>query len=100
MKPAKEIIPHLVMVILGVAALALSFWYLAKKGDVFTELSGIIRVIVALSASSISIALPGFVSMETEKDTSDKIWPKIKAGGALAIFILVYLFDPIKWGAS
>ena len=98
MKPAKEIIPHLLMVILGVLALGGCFWYLTKSDRVFTELTGIIRVIVALCAASISIALPGFVSIETEKDTTNSTWPMIKAGGALAIFIVVYLFDPINGG--
>ncbi|MEM7187121.1 MAG: hypothetical protein AAF466_10720 [Bacteroidota bacterium] len=98
MKPAKQIIPHLIMVALGVISLTLAFSFLAKSGREFTALTGIIRVIVALSAASISIALPGFVNIETEKDTSDKLWPKIKAGGALAIFIVVYLFDPVNGG--
>ena len=98
MKPAKQIIPHLIMVTLGVLSLTLCFFFLASSDKEFTELSGIIRVIVALSASSISIALPGFVNIESEKDTSDTLWPKIKAGGALAIFIVVYLFNPINGG--
>lgn len=98
MKPAKEIIPHLIMVALGVLSLTLCFIFLAKSNREFTELAGIIRVIVALSAAAISIALPGFVSLETEKNAGDTLWPKIKAGGALAIFIVVYLFDPINGG--
>lgn len=100
MKPAKEIIPHLVVVIAGLVAMGACFWYVSKHDQVFTELTGIIRVTVALAASAISISLPGFVSLETEKNTSDSLWPKIKAGGALAIFILVYLFDPINGGGA
>jgi len=98
MKPAKEIIPHLIIVALGIAALTLCFLFLAKSNREFTDLTGIIRVIVTLSAAAISIALPGFVNLESEKNTSDTLWPKIKAGGALAIFIVVYLFDPINTG--
>ncbi|MEM7086348.1 MAG: hypothetical protein AAF489_09210 [Bacteroidota bacterium] len=98
MKPAKEIIPHIIMVVLGVLSLVLCFIFLAKNNKEFTELSGIIRVIVALSTAAISIALPGFVSIETEKNTTNSTWPMIKAGGALAIFIIVYLFDPINGG--
>ena len=98
MKPAKEIIPHLIMVFLGVLSLTLCFIFLAKSKREFTELTGIIRVIVALSAAAISIALPGFVNVQAEKNSTDSLWPKIKAGGALAIFIVVYLFDPINGG--
>ncbi len=99
MKPAKEIIPHIIMVILGVLALAGCFWYLTRSDRVFMELTGIIRVIVALCAASISIALPGFVNIQSEKKATDTLWPKIKAGGALAIFIVVYLFDPVNGGS-
>lgn len=98
MKPAKQIIPHLIMVALGIISLTLAFFFLANSDKEFAALTGIIRVIVALSASAISIALPGFVNIESEKDAGDKLWPKIKAGGALAIFIVVYLFDPVNGG--
>ena len=86
------------MVALGIISLTLAFAFLAKNGKEFAALTGIIRVIVALSAASISIALPGFVNIESEKKTDDTLWPKIKAGGALAIFIVVYLFDPVNGG--
>ncbi len=98
LKPAKEIIPHLIMVILGSAVMALCFWYLAQKDQIFKDLTGIVRVVVALSAAAISIALPGFIELQTsgkEDASANKTAPIIKAGGALAVFVVVYLFNPI-----
>ena len=93
LKPAKEIIPNLIMVILGVIVMTLCFYHLDQVDRVFRELTGIIRVIVAMAAASISIALPGFVELETKSESSNA--PLIKAGGALAVFVIVYLFNPI-----
>lgn len=97
MKPAKEIVPHIIMVILGILVMVGCFKYLkdsttAQNDRIFKDLAGIIRVIVALAASSISIALPGFIELQTDSKTA----PIVKAGGALAVFVLVYLFNPIN----
>ena len=80
--------------------LFLCFRYLKAQGNEFKELKGIIRVVVALAAAGVSISLPGFVDVETQKTSSQTMWPRIKAGGALAIFVLVYLFDPVNQVAS
>ncbi|MDC8006228.1 hypothetical protein POV27_19400 [Aureisphaera galaxeae] len=94
-KPAKEIIPNLIMVVLGIIVMALSFWHLDSEGKAFDNLTGIIRVIVALSAACISIALPGFIELQSNKEGTNSNAPLINAGGALAVFVLVYLFNPI-----
>ncbi|MBX2827986.1 MAG: hypothetical protein KTR22_07475 [Flavobacteriaceae bacterium] len=93
LKPAKEIIPNIIMVVLGVFVMTLCFFHLDSVDRVFKELTGIIRVIVALAAACISIALPGFVELETKSESRNA--PLIKAGGALAVFVIVYLFNPI-----
>jgi len=70
------------------------------------------RVLTALAAASISISIPGMIhvnygsdgsQVETMKDEKDKHIPMtlaekeptITASGAIAIFVLVYLFNPI-----
>ena len=77
-------------------------------------LSWVFRLISALAASAISISLPGMLEikfnkmkdgrMQTLKDEAtgeeqfsslaDKE-PTITASGAIAVFVLVYLFNPI-----
>lgn len=97
-RPSKIIVPEIIMAIIGFLVLVCCFSYLRNCNKEFEELTGIIRVVVALSTAAVSISLPGFVNLETlrENATTDTIWPKIKAGGALAIFVLVYLFNPVN----
>lgn len=46
----------------------------------------VFRVILSLSAAGIAALIPGFIKVD--------IAPYIKAGGAIAIFIIVYWFNP------
>lgn len=97
-RPSKEIISEFIVAIIGFIVLVCCFSYLKLCSKEFEELTGIIRVVVALSTAAVSIALPGFINLETQKENAktDTAWPKIKAGGALAIFVLVYLFNPLN----
>lgn len=52
-----------------------------------TEFQGLVlRVMLALSAAAIATGIPGFISVQ--------IGAGIRAGGALAVFLLVYAFNP------
>lgn len=73
----------------------------------------VFRVLIALAAASISISIPGMVEINYTKDSNGMMRtikddsgnakptnlaekePVITASGAIAIFVLVYLFDPI-----
>jgi hypothetical protein len=46
----------------------------------------VFRVILSLSAAGIAALIPGFINVN--------ISPYIKAGGAIAVFIIVYWFNP------
>lgn len=98
-RPSKEIFPEFIVAVIGFIVLVCCFSYLKYCSKEFEELTGIIRVVVALSTAAVSIALPGFINLDTQKENAktDTVWPKIRAGGALAIFIIVYLFDPIEF---
>lgn len=73
------------------------------------------RLISALAASAVSISLPGLLEIrfnkkkdggleiihnpttkETELSTLADMEPTITASGAIAVFVLVYLFNPIS----
>ncbi|MEM7086347.1 MAG: hypothetical protein AAF489_09205 [Bacteroidota bacterium] len=78
MKPRKEIVPNLIMTFLGCLVLFCCFMYLkeiklteGEESKVFAKLSGIVRVIIALSAAAVSISLPGFVELETQRESGD-----------------------------
>lgn len=52
-----------------------------------TEFQGLVlRVMLALAAAAIAAGIPGFINVQ--------IGPGIRAGGALAVFLLVYAFNP------
>jgi small GTP-binding protein len=50
----------------------------------------IFRVVLALSASGIGAVIPGFINLEI---TKDKLM-LVRAGGAIALFLLIYLINP------
>lgn len=78
-------------------------------GDKMTFIGWVFRLISALAASAISISLPGMLQIKFTKkndgtmariDTSEPSTladqaPTITASGAIAVFVLVYLFNPI-----
>ncbi|KJD35727.1 hypothetical protein PW52_08270 [Tamlana sedimentorum] len=71
------------------------------------------RVLTALAAASISISIPGMISLNhdpqgneltTTNSDGNKVAssmsllekePRISASGAIAVFVLVYLFNPL-----
>ncbi|MDO5977588.1 hypothetical protein [Flavivirga spongiicola] len=71
------------------------------------------RVLTALAAASISISIPGMISLNSRPDGNPitrlnaqgasepnpmsllEKEPTISASGAIAVFVLVYLFNPL-----
>lgn len=46
----------------------------------------VFRIVIALAAAGLATIIPGFISLNMSKG--------ITAGGALAVFVLIYFFDP------
>lgn len=97
---AKEVFPHGILFILGV----ISLWrcyaiYANTKTGIDDEQAHILRIFIAFGAAAISIALPGFIEVGNkvfnQDDAKGRLSLNLKAGGALAIFVLVYLVEPI-----
>jgi len=88
------VIPYAILVIIGSITLFLCFDFLKVEDDISKELAHVIRIIEALSAAAISIALPGAVEI-INTQSNLRTSPNIRASGALAVFAIVYLFDPI-----
>lgn len=66
------------------------------------------RVLTALAASAISISIPGMLEVNFDKDGNEiqagtsgnkmsfaEKEPTVTASGAIAVFVLVYLFNPL-----
>lgn len=106
MQTFKEMIPNILMTLAGLAGV---IWCLefantgilvdktSTKRLIEGDLRVVFRIILALSTAAVTTALPGFLEINTSYKTlvDDPIWPKIKAGGALAVFVLVYFFNPV-----
>lgn len=89
----KPVIPDLVAFLLGVIVLGLYACNDIVDKETFI---GAHRVIIAMSAAAVSMALPGVLTLgkpETESRQTDN---KINAAGALAVFVVVYLFNPVS----
>ncbi len=85
---------NLLLVISALFTIGLCFLYLVLKKNVFENLSGIIRNVVVLSTEAVRIALLGFI--ELRDNSISEFTSMIKAGDSLAVFAIVYLFNPLN----
>jgi len=70
-------------------ALIIALVFTPPKKDVPGQVYQLIRMILALAAGAFGAAIPGFFAL---KGTASNI--SISAGGALAVFVMVYLVNP------
>lgn len=109
----KKIVPPLLMFLFGISAF-LIIMYKTKDMSLSFEDDPhfwFYRVLTALAAAAISISIPGMISVNfvPKRDENDKLLtyekvsnmslldkePTISASGAIAVFVLVYLFNPL-----
>lgn len=69
-------------------------WFFKPKHD---EAYLYIKILGAFCASGISIAIPGMIEINGANgiQTLASQSPKVTATGALAVFVFVYLFNPL-----
>ncbi len=76
---------------------------LAPNNSMSDDLKRLIRVLTALAAGAVSMSLSGTINVGTQENnvqTMAEKAPKITAAGSLAVFVLVYLVDPLRQAAS
>jgi hypothetical protein len=56
----------------------------------------VIRVILALAAGGVAAMIPGFLNLKLGLGTN----LALRAGGALAVFAIVYFYSPAHWASS
>jgi hypothetical protein len=108
----KKLVSPVTMFLFGVIAFAAIMIITHKMKLTFDSANfWFYRVLTALAAASISISIPGMISIShvPQKDVNGNIQsyqsvsnmslldkePTVSASGAIAIFILVYLFNPL-----
>ncbi len=55
----------------------------------------VFRIVLALAGAGVAAVIPGFLSVRT-----DALRVAIRAGGALAVFIVIYLVSPVRLTAQ
>lgn len=109
----KKIVPPLMMFLFGIAAFGTIMYKTKGMSLSFDDDPHFwfYRVLTALAAASISISIPGMISVNyvPKRDENDKLLtyekvtnmslldkePTISASGSIAVFVLVYLFNPL-----
>jgi hypothetical protein len=80
----------------GCLALAAVLW-LAFKNESLTEPQfEILRIVLALAGGGVGAMIPGFLELNVKTGTN----LALRAGGALAVFVVLYFWSPAHWGAS
>lgn len=87
--------------IIAAAAFGVSFVliliYLAIRFPKPTHFQyNVFRTVLSLAAAGVGAMIPGFINLDL---TSGKV-AAIRAGGALAVFVMIYFFNPAKLAAT
>jgi hypothetical protein len=53
----------------------------------------IVRIILALAAGGVAAMIPGLLNLELTAAAN----LALRAGGALAVFVIVYFYSPARW---
>lgn len=77
-----------IVLLIGLISMVTVFITILKFPNPTKPQLQVFRVILAISAASFASVIPGFVELETTTHLT------LSAGGAIAIFILVYLVNP------
>jgi len=56
----------------------------------------VIRIVLALAASGVAATLPGILKLQLGEGTN----LTLRAGGALAVFVIVYFYSPAHWTSN
>lgn len=109
----RKLVPPITMFLFGIIAFAVIMIITQKLN--FTDFKDpefwFYRVLTALACASISISIPGMINIShvPKRDEENRLLnyekvtnmslldkePTISASGAIAIFVLVYLFNPL-----
>jgi tetratricopeptide (TPR) repeat protein len=85
-----------VVFLLIAVVFALVAFYLPKpeNPDVVANFLNVMQVVLAISSSGVAAVIPGFLNVRIQAKLGQQGTTAIRAGGALAVFALVYLIGP------
>jgi hypothetical protein len=80
----------------GCIAIGLVLW-LAFRGQTLNEQQfEILRIVLALAGGGVGAVIPGFLDISVKASTK----LALRAGGALAVFVVLYFWSPAHWQPS
>jgi hypothetical protein len=82
--------------VFGCLALAAVLWLGFRSDSVNDQQFEILRIVLALAGGGVGAVIPGFLDIKMKAGTRFAL----RAGGALAVFVVLYFWSPAHWQPS
>ncbi len=79
--------------VFGCVALAAVLWLAFRAETLSEQQFEILRIVLALAGGGVGAVIPGFLNVSVKASTK----LALRAGGALAVFIVLYFWSPAHW---
>jgi hypothetical protein len=80
----------------GILAIAAVLWLAFRNASLTEPQFEILRIVLALAGGGVGAVIPGFLEVNMKAGTR----LALRAGGALAVFVVLYFWSPAHWGPS
>jgi hypothetical protein len=80
----------------GCLALAVVLWLAFRAETLSEQQFEILRVVLALAGGGVAAVIPGFLDVGVQAGAK----LALRAGGALAVFVVLYFWSPAHWSPS
>jgi len=82
--------------VFGCVALAAVLWLAFRAETLSEQQFEILRIVLALAGGGVGAVIPGFLDLSVKASTK----LALRAGGALAVFVVLYFWSPAHWAPS
>src|SRR3954465_4244158 len=79
--------------VFGCLALAAVLWLAFRSDSLTDQQFEILRIVLALAGGGVGAVIPGILNLDIKAGTR----LALRAGGALAVFIVLYFWSPAHW---
>jgi hypothetical protein len=82
--------------VFGCTALAAVLWLAFRSDSLSSQQFEILRIVLALAGGGVGAVVPGFLDLHLKAGAR----LALRAGGALAVFVVLYFWSPAHWQTS
>lgn len=82
--------------VFGCVALATVLWLAFRSESLSNQQFEILRIVLALAGGGVGAVVPGFLDLHLKAGAK----LALRAGGALAVFVVLYFWSPAHWQTS